>query len=598
MGASVVSMYFVPPVPKGPLSVVNLTLTKPRCGGVLSIVMPVNQTPHPESADTDLGASVPTVSELFAVVRRQWLPFAATVTAFVLLIGLLTSLSTPTYEAKSEVLLRTDSTAQLFPLGSEEGDARIRSVNAELEYVRSDAFERAVIDAAGIDQSVEKIEDLDVLVSAKKLPAADRREEATTLVFVASAADAEQAASLANSFAETYVEARREFDLADHQRRVARTTDDLAGVTARLDELQEPIAEINRFIASSRDLEQTIVLLQERTNIEGQQATERARLESERSRLSGTLGDLRAEGVVLESDSSGAIVTVAADAPAGPSSPNPARNLMLALIAGLLSAVGVALWRDRADRTLAAASDLETLGLDVLATLPASSAERSGELLSLATTIDFARDNQTQVVHVASTKAGEGAAVVAAELATTLARFGRRVVLLDADLAQGPAAGMFGLAPSLGLTDMLAEPIDALEETSVDSLFLLAPGTTDRPSAEVLANPKLATLFGHLRNHFDVVVVSSPELCGRADSRLVGRQADALVLVAAEGSVRSNELRDVLDVAVNDRRKVIGAVLNQAPESVYSLSDSSSSSTSWSSRPAAAKAMAKFADRS
>ena len=578
-----------------------MTLTKPLSGGVLFEVMPVNQIPHTDQTAVDeLGASVPTVSELSAVLRRQWIPFAATAAVVVLLIGLLTAMVTPTYRASSEVLLRTDSTAQLFPLGSEEGDDRIRSVNAELEYVRSDAFERAVIDAAGLDRGIERIEDLQVEVSAKKLPAADSRAEATTLVFVALANAPDDAADLANSFAETYVEARREFDLADHERRVVRTTDDLAGVTERLNELQEPIAEINRFIATSRDLEQTIVLLQERTNIEGQQATERARLESERSRLSATLGDLRAEGVVLESDASGAIVTVAAESPAAPASPNLIRNLMLGAILGLLAAMVVAMWRDRSDRKLAHASELEALGLEVVASLPNSTdpADRSAEVLSLATSIDFARDNGIQILHVASTNDGEGSTAVAAELATTLARFGRRVVLLDADLTNGPIAGMFGLAPSLGLTDMLAEPIDALEETSIDSLFLLAPGTSDRPAAEVLASPKLTSLFGHLRNHFDVVIVSSPELQGRADSRLIGRQADALLLVAADGAVRSNEVREVLETAANDRRNVLGAVFNRSPESTYSVSGSSSSSTAWSSRPAAAKAIAKFADRS
>ncbi len=529
--------------------------------------------PELEEQPVELGAAVPTVSELLAVVRRQIVPLGAVVAVIVLIAALLTMMMTPTYVASSEVLLRTDATAQLFPLGGGDDNGRIRSVSAELEYVRSDAFQREAgeelsrnsfdSNSSGSGSSGSSVQ---VAVSAKQLPATDRRGEATTLVFDASAPTAEQAAAAANTYAETYVTARRQLDLEDHERRVDRTEADLNGVTERLEELQEPIAEIDGFIASSRDLETTIALLQERTRVVGQQSTERTRLDSELSRLAGQLRSLQVEGVVLERENSGAAVTVAADAPLGQASPNLIRNLILAGMLGLVVGVMVALWRDRSDTKLREPLELAMTGQALLGMLPASDG-RSDAVRSLATSVGFARNaTSAQVLQVASSNASEGSEIVAAELAAMLARFGRRVVLVDADLRDGSLSKAINITPTLGLTDMLEAPIDALESTRIDGLSFLGTGTTDRDPAELLASPTLARLFGHLRNHFDVVIVSSPAVLGTAECRLVGREADGFILVAGRQVVRASDVASALQLVASDGQQILGSVFNEPTE--------------------------------
>ena len=532
----------------------------------LSTTNPSPVASAPVSPAVELGASVPTVSELSSVVRRQIVPLAVVVIGIVALAALLTSLMTPTYAATSEVLLRTDATAQLFPLGGGDDNGRIRSVSAELEYVRSDSFQLAASNELGNELGTgnDGLEmNVVVDVSAKQLPATNLRGEATTLVFDATGTTAEQAASAANIYAETYVSTRRQLDLVDHERRVSRTEADLSGVTERLEELQEPIAEIDGFIASSRDLETTIALLQERTRVVGQQSTERTRLDSELSRLAGQLRTLQVEGVVLESENSGAAVTVAAEAPLGQASPNLIRNLILATMLGLVLGVAVALWRDRSDTKLRDPLELATTGHALLGVLPAS-ADRPDAVRSLATSVDFAGSaTSAKVIQVASATEGEGSEVVAAELASMLARFGRRVVLVDADLRDASLSNVLGLRPALGLTDMLEAPIDALESTEIDGMSFLGAGTSDRDAAELLASPTLARLFGHMRNHFDVIIVSSPAVLGTAACRMVGREADGFVLVAAKQMVRASDVSSALQLVIGDGQQVLGSVFNE-----------------------------------
>ncbi|MEE9415207.1 MAG: CpsD/CapB family tyrosine-protein kinase [Acidimicrobiales bacterium] len=519
--------------------------------------MKTNSTiaPGSGSSGSEPAAQVPTFTEISSVLRSRWLAFSVVALSVVGLLLLATLLTAPTYQASAEVLLRTESTAQLFPLGGDDDAARTRSVNAELEYVRSDAFQTKANDVVRVDAEVE--------VTAKKLPATDRRAEATTLVFVANAPSAAAAAEAADGFAETYVLARSELDLADHDRRIGRADADLDGVSQRLDELQVPVSQIDSLIASSRDLEQTIALLQERTRVLGQQSTERTRLESELSRLAGQLRSLQVDGIVLKGDNAGAIKTVGAEVPTAPKSPNLARNLVLGVLLGALAGVTVALWLERSDTTLRDPGELASTGHALLGVLPASGSSRPDSLRSFATSVDFAaRATDTRVIQVLSATAGEGAETVAGELAVTLARFDRNVVLIDADIRRDQVAEMFGVDSSLGFTDMLIAPIDALETTGTPGLSLLSAGSTDRDPAELLAGSALPRLVAHLRAHFDFVVVSSPELLGFADSRIVGREVDGVILVAGRGAVKASDVSTALDILESDNTAVLGTLYN------------------------------------
>lgn len=522
-------------------------------------IMPNSTTAsRPSRVSPEPAAQVPTFAELSSVLGRRWRAFSLTSLLLIATMVAISLLSTPTYQATAEVLLRTESTSQLFPLGGGDDAARTRSVNAELEYVRSDAFQSLATDAVGGVAQVE--------VTAKALVATDRRAEATTLVFVSTANSAAGAAAAANAYAETYVIARRELDLVDHDRRVGRADADLTGVTLRLDELQVPVAQIDSLIAESRDLEQTIALLQERTRVLGQQSTERTRLESELSRLAAQLRSLQVDGIVLNGDNAGAIKTVGAEVPTNAASPDLVRNLVLGVLLGSLAGLMVSLWRDRSDSTLRDPAELAATGLALLGVLPVSGAERKDSFRSFATSVDFAsRADDTRVIQVLSSTADEGAENVAAELAMTLARFGRSVVLIDTDIGTDSLAEVFDIETQLGFTDMLLAPIDALELTATPGLSLLRAGSTDRDPVELLAGSAVPRLLAHLRGHFDVVVISSPGLLGSAESRIVGHEVDGVVLVAGRGSVKATELHAALDILRSDEIVILGTVFNGDP---------------------------------
>ena len=94
--------------------------------------------------------------------------------------------------------------------------------------------------------------------------------------------------------------------------------------------------------------------------------------ESNKQLYDGLLQKLKEAGITAGLRSSNIRVVDPALAPAGPSRPQKARNILLAALVGLIGGVGLALFREYLDNTVKSPDDVESLtGLPSLAVVPA-----------------------------------------------------------------------------------------------------------------------------------------------------------------------------------------------------------------------------------
>src|SRR5205085_12057385 len=133
--------------------------------------------------------------------------------------------------------------------------------------------------------------------------------------------------------------------------------------------------------------------------------------------------------------------------PERPSSPRLLLNLVLALFAGGLIGAGLALALEQLDEAISDPSDVETLlGLPLLGMIPQSAGDPEAELddrksslveayLSAQTRLAFTTDHGIpRTLAVASTRPGDGKTTTSYALVRSLARAGRKVILVDADM--------------------------------------------------------------------------------------------------------------------------------------------------------------------
>ncbi|UCH12896.1 MAG: P-loop NTPase, partial [Candidatus Omnitrophota bacterium] len=157
-----------------------------------------------------------------------------------------------------------------------------------------------------------------------------------------------------------------------------------------------------------------------------------------------------------------------------------------------------------------------------------------------------------------------GKSTIAANLAIILARLGKRIVLLDANLNRGSVAKFFGIgAKAMGISDilsgkanledclkgitdmLLSGSIDwdiVMETYGLDRLKILPAGKRVHDPAGLLESDAVAELFRKLRERFDCVVVDSPGLLRNPDSIILSPNADGIFLVCKINSTSHRDL--------------------------------------------------------
>jgi capsular exopolysaccharide synthesis family protein len=143
------------------------------------------------------------------------------------------------------------------------------------------------------------------------------------------------------------------------------------------------------------------------------------------------------------------------------------------------------------------------------------------------------RADAPKVILVTSADEHEGKTTVATHLAASLARAGRRTLLIDGDLRKPSVHLLFDMPPSAGLCEVLrgeAEVDAVVHPAQVEGMWIMLAGQCDQRAIAALAKETAEAVFRTLRADYDFVVVDSGPALAYADTMLMGNQADAAVL--------------------------------------------------------------------
>jgi polysaccharide biosynthesis transport protein len=276
-------------------------------------------------------------------------------------------------------------------------------------------------------------------------------------------------------------------------------------------------------------------------------------------------------------------------APQNPSSPRRSRVFGVGLGAGLALGALLALARELRDQRLQTIEEIgEAMGLPVLGIVPhlrraervrVVSTQVQGDALEAFRAMRASlycspgwRNGKTLMV--TSAAAGEGKSTTVSNLAETLARAGRRVLIVDADFRRPTQQTIFGLPLGLGLQDVLAGQIDwrdAVQHTKNPHVDLLASGSALTGTRDRLYDQTFPGILEELATHYDHVLVDSPPLLSVAEARILARHCAATILVARAGQTTRRACAQACRSLASARAIVLGVVINDAPRGAVQI---------------------------
>ena len=275
--------------------------------------------------------------------------------------------------------------------------------------------------------------------------------------------------------------------------------------------------------------------------------------------------------------------------PDQPSSPKPLLLPAAGSAALMLLAVAATLVPAMLDSRIINVADIEQrMGLPVLAAIPLlrrrdlAFARRRQSIVDYATRNPLSRFAESlrllraylglatgaapRIVQVTSAVPGEGKSTMAAALAVSAASAGMRTVLVDADVRFSSVSTMFGVRRDEGLTNVLGGGIpwrSAVRDHPQLPLAIMGSGSALLPEPDAIGSTKFAALMRELSGCFDLVILDSPPVLAVSDALVLGRCADATILVVRWRATA----RDLVDQAVKALRMVdaplAGMMLNK-----------------------------------
>lgn len=279
-----------------------------------------------------------------------------------------------------------------------------------------------------------------------------------------------------------------------------------------------------------------------------------------------------------------------AEVPRRPISPQRSRNYQLSVLLGLALGIGLVLVFEHFDNTLKTPEDVKDhLGLPFLGMVPdvgvrpsSGNAPRPGasplilknpqsavaeSYRVLRTNLIFSSADSTgRALVVSSANPGEGKTTTVANLASSLALNGAKVLAVDADLRRPTMHQHFGIQKTPGLSDLIVgkcQASQAIQATRFKGLQVLPCGYVPPNPAELLGSATMRQVVDALRSHYEWVLIDTPPILAMADTPVLCPLVDGIVLVVgAEVSSRPT-IQRAIDQIQSVGGKIIGVVLNK-----------------------------------
>ena len=160
----------------------------------------------------------------------------------------------------------------------------------------------------------------------------------------------------------------------------------------------------------------------------------------------------------------------------------------------------------------------------------------------------------------------EGKTTFAVNLATSLSRSGKKVLLIDGDLRKPDIARLLNLPKvSKGLQDVLLgrefdQVVYSIPSTGLDVLASDSHGGMD--AYELIASPIAHRRINELSEEYDHVIIDTPPVLVCTDALIWAKFGDAVILTSFAGKTTTPELRKAKERLTQIDVRVLGTVLN------------------------------------
>jgi tyrosine-protein kinase Etk/Wzc len=283
-----------------------------------------------------------------------------------------------------------------------------------------------------------------------------------------------------------------------------------------------------------------------------------------------------------------------------PIKPKKKLNIMLGILIGLGLGVGITFVIEYMDNTIKTQEELQAMGYNILVSVPKIEIDKYEKKLehkleklgsvegkkiearlithldpkspvaetyrTLRTNLQYSTiERELKTILMTSSGPKEGKSTTVANLAIAMAKAGKRVILLDADLRRPVIHSVFGHDKENGITNYLMDMIsyeNLPKQTFLENLWIVSSGSLPPNPSELLASKKMHDLLNRMKKDYDRILIDSPPVIAVTDAAILSKEVDGTILVVAANQTNKDALQRAKGLLDNIKTNLIGLVLN------------------------------------
>jgi len=272
-------------------------------------------------------------------------------------------------------------------------------------------------------------------------------------------------------------------------------------------------------------------------------------------------------------------------APLLPHKPRMGRNMLLAIVVGLLGGICLAFFVEYFNDSISDPEEIATrFNIPILGVTPlVKIGDRAIEKVfvadphsPLAESLRTAKvsiqlsgsEARSKSILLTSTRPREGKSTLAANLSLAFYSTGEKVLLIDADLRNPRLHEIFDcetVRRSVGLSRYLAgmSEENLVVHNGNENLHLIPAGPVPPNPVELLASHRFRDLITTMQQRYDHIIIDAPPFLGFADILVMSQVVGGIVLVSSMGETTRAALRDFKKSVTNCKGTILGCIVNK-----------------------------------
>lgn len=185
---------------------------------------------------------------------------------------------------------------------------------------------------------------------------------------------------------------------------------------------------------------------------------------------------------------------------------------------------------------------------------------------ALRTNIQFCGDDK-KVIAFTSSYPDEGKSTLVFRLSQAMARTGKKVLLIDADIRKSVLANRYKADKQVkGLTEYLSGQCKINEivyATNFEGMDVVFTGPIAPNPSELLGGEMMGELLNLARSQYDYTFIDCPPLGAVIDAAVIAQRCDGAIIVIETENVSYKIVDRVKKQLEQSKVKILGAVLNK-----------------------------------